>query len=175
MKNLVSAASPRRSLRDRIQTDMYLTRLDWHLEAVLTGKERRATVKELRQALAGDPRDTPSSLRDLGSPKTLARQYAVDDDRRPLWSIGIITAGLALLVYSALFLAFTFGMVAAVDANTPMEAHATFFFVDVTAFSSPDSVGMGWTSSWAWLIVPAIIGVVALLLGARSWRIFNRR
>lgn len=169
------AASPRRSLKDRLLTDLYLTRLEWHLEAVLTGKERRATVKELRQALASDPRDTTSSLRDLGSPRTLARQYGSDDDLRPLWSIGVITAGLALLLYWALFLAFSFGMVAAVDSNTPMEAHATFLFVKVTAFSSADSIGLGWTSSWAWLTVPAVISAVAFLLGARSWRITTSR
>ncbi|MFK0039066.1 hypothetical protein ACIQTW_04420 [Paenarthrobacter sp. NPDC090517] len=175
MSSLEAADPPRRSLRDRIQTDIYLTRLDWHLEAVLAGKERRAVVKELRQALASDPRETTLGLRDLGSPKALARQYAIDDDRQPLWSIGIITAGLALLVYWALFLAFSFGMVAAVDANAPMEAHASFLFVNVTAFASTEAVGMGWTSSWAWLFVPAIIAFAGLLLGARSWRIISPR
>lgn len=173
MNNVEPAASSRRSLKDRFHTDMYLTRLDWHLEAVLTGKERRATVKELRQALASDPRDTTTSLRDLGSPRTLARQYGVDDDLRPLWSIGVITAGLALLVYWALFLTFSFGMLAAIDSNAPMEASATFLFVDVNAFSSADSVGLGWTSSWEWLIVPAIISAVAFILGARTWRAFS--
>jgi hypothetical protein len=62
-------------------------------------------------------------------------------------------------------------MLAAVDSNAPAEAHATFLFVDVEAFSFPDAVGIGWTSSWNWLIVPGAIVVVSFLLGARAWRV----
>jgi hypothetical protein len=167
-----STAQPHRSLRDRMRTSIYLTRLDWHLEAVLPGKQRRATVRELRQALAGDPRGTTIGLNDLGHPKALARQYAEDENRRPLWSIGVITAGLALLVYWTVFLSFSFGMLAVVDSNTPMDAAANFLFVDITAFSTEDSFGIGWTSNWAWLIVPGVIITLALLLGARFWRLF---
>lgn len=74
--SLRAADSPIRSFRDRLRIDWYLTRLDWHLEGVLTGRERKATLCELRQALAGDPRETTVALADLGAPSTLARQYA---------------------------------------------------------------------------------------------------
>ena len=95
---LRSPAASRRSLSARWRTEMYLTRLDWHLEGVLPGKERRETIRELRQALAGDPRDMAAALSDLGSPRALARQYAEDGICRPFWSVGVITAGAALLV-----------------------------------------------------------------------------
>ncbi|KNC18784.1 hypothetical protein AC792_10200 [Arthrobacter sp. RIT-PI-e] len=167
----VVSIPPRRSICDRLRTDLYLMRLDWHLEAVLPGKERRATIKELRQALAGDPRTTSAVLTDLGHPQDLARQYAVDERRRPLWSIGVITAGFALLVYWMVFLSFTFSMLAVVDSRAPMEADATIFLIHVTAFSTGDGVGIGWTSTWAWLVVPGILITIALLLGARAWRL----
>ena len=163
----------RRSLWEKLRAELYLTKLDWHLEAVLPGKARRATIKELRQALASDPRDTDTSLRDLGSPKALAEQYADDAHRRPLWSIGVITAGTAILIYWTVFLTFVFGMLAAVESLGSTEAHATFFTIKVTAYSTPEAIGISWTSDWAWLIVPTIIATIAFLLGARSWRVFN--
>ncbi len=153
---------------------MYLTRLDWHLEAVMPGKERRSTVKELRRTLAGDPRGMRASLQDLGSPKALAEQYADNTHRRPLWSIGVIAAGAALLVYWTVFLSYAFGMLAAVESLGLTEAHATFFTIDVTAYSTAEAFGISWTSDWAWLIVPTIIAAIAFLLGARSWRTITR-
>jgi hypothetical protein len=85
--SLRTAATPKRSFRDRMRTDWYLTRLDWHLEGLVPGRERKATLRELRQALAGDPRDTTAALADLGAPRTLARQYARESPLRPLWSV----------------------------------------------------------------------------------------
>ncbi|MDN4609580.1 hypothetical protein [Arthrobacter burdickii] len=159
-----------RSMGDRLHAEAYLTRLDWHLEAVMPGKERRSTVKELRQSLISDPRGMTSSLRDLGSPKALADQYADDAHRRPLWSIGVIAAGAALLVYWTVFLSYVFGMLAAVESLGSAEADATFFIIKVTAFSTDEGVGIGWTSDWAWLIVPTVLAAFAFLLGARIWR-----
>lgn len=172
--SLRTAATPKRSFRDRMRTDWYLTRLDWHLEGLVAGRERKATLRELRQALAGDPRDTTAALADLGAPSALAQQYAQDSPRRPLWSVGVVVAALTLFVYWLAFLLFAFGMLAAVDSNAPAEAHATFLFVDVEAFSFPDSVGIGWTSSWAWLLVPGALVAVSFLLGSRAWRIAKK-
>lgn len=65
-------------------------------------------------------------------------------------------------------------MLAAVDSAAPAEAHSAFLFVGVEAFSNAEAVGIGWTGGWAWLIVPAVIILVAFLLGARIWRAFRR-
>lgn len=166
--NLGSAVRGR-SLWDRLRTDIYLTRLDWHLEEVTTGKERRAIVRELRHELAGDPRETKVTLRDLGPVKTLAKQYG-DGIRRPMWSIGVIAAGLAFLIYLVVFYTFAFGMLAAVVSVGSTEAQATFLFVDVTAFSEAGTIGIGWTSGWAWFTVPAVIVAITFILGSRLWR-----
>ena len=173
--SLQTAATPHRSFRDRMRTDWYLTRLDWHLEGLVAGRERRAILRELRQALAGDPRDTATALADLGAPGRLARQYAQESPLRPLWSVGVVVAALTLFAYWLSFLLFTLGMLAAVDANAPAEAHATFLFVEVEAFSFSDRVGIGWTSSWNWLLVPGTIIAVSFLLGSRAWRVARKR
>ncbi|MEG9247935.1 hypothetical protein V6S67_07545 [Arthrobacter sp. Soc17.1.1.1] len=165
----------RRSISEKLRADLYLTKLDWHLEGVLPGKARRATVKDLRQSLVSDPRDMSSSLRDLGSPKALAEQYADDTRRRPLWSVGIITAGAALLIYWTVFLSYVFGMLAAVESLGSSEAHARFLTIEVTAYSTAEAVGIGWTSDWAWLVVPIVIATLAFLLGARAWRAIAMR
>ena len=56
-RTLRSQEAPRRSFRDRLRTEKYLTRLGWHLEGVMAGKQRRATIRELRVTLASGPRD----------------------------------------------------------------------------------------------------------------------
>ena len=173
--SLRTAATPQRSVRDRMNTSWYLTRLEWHLEGLVAGRERKAIIRELRQALAGDPRDTTAAIADLGAPKTLARQYASESPHRPLWSVGAVVAALSLSVYWLAFLLFTFGMLAAVDSIAPAEAHATFLFVDVEAFSFPDAVGIGWSSAWNWLVVPGVIVVLTFLLGSRAWRAAGKR
>jgi len=71
---------PRPSFPARLRTETYLARVDWHLEAVMNGKHRRSTIRELRQAILSDPRGIDVSLDDLGSPKSLARQYGDDED-----------------------------------------------------------------------------------------------
>lgn len=160
-----------RSMTDRLRIDTYLMRVDWHLEGVTRGAERKAAIRSLREQLAGDPRDLRTALSDLGPPTALAARYADEGVRRPPWSIGVIIAGVALLVYWIVFLSYTGGMLAVVDSTAPGEAHATFLFIDVMAFSNADGVGIGWTSGWAWLVVPVVIVTIAFLLGARSWRL----
>ena len=164
----------RRSIRDRMRIDTYLLRLEWHLEGILRGADRKATIASLRQELLTDPRDLASALADLGPASVLAARYGDEGERRPLWSIGVIIGAIALLAYWAVFLSYTGGMLAAVDSAAPAEAHSAFLFVGVEAFSNAEAVGIGWTGGWAWLIVPAVIMLVAFLLGARIWRAFRR-
>lgn len=163
-----------RSIRDRIRIESYLTRLEWHLEGVMPGAERKAIAETLRRELMADPRNLATALADLGGPRVLAARYADEGQQRPLWSIGVIIAGIALLAYWAVFLSYTGGMLAAVDSAAPAEAHSTFLFVQVEAFSSSEGIGIGWTSGWAWLLVPGSIMAVAFLAGARAWRALPR-
>lgn len=165
---------PQRSIPDRLRIDAYLLRLDWHLEGSLPSAERKAIIKSLHQELSADRRDLTNALNDLGSPQVLATRYADEGTLRPLWSIGILAAGLTLLVYLALFLSYTGGMLAAVDSAAPARAQSFFLFIQVEAFSTTEGVGIGWTSEWAWLVVPAVIIAIAFLTGARTWRALRR-
>ena len=160
----------RRSIRDRMRIDTYLTRLEWHLEGILSGADRKATIKSLRQELMADPRQLTNVLSDLGPPNVLATRYAEEGERRPLWSIGIIIGGIALLAYWTVFLSYAGGMLAVVDTAALVEARSAFLFIDVEAFSNTEGIGIGWSGGWAWLVVPTAIVVVAFLIGARFWR-----
>lgn len=153
---------------------MYLLRLDWYLEGVTPGFERKRIVRALREEIDADSRPVAVVLTDLGSPRTLARRYGEGGRLRPLWSIGILAAMATLLAYWGVFGAFTGGMLAAVDGAAPMRAEATFLFVPVMAFSDERGIGVGWSGGWEWLAVPAVIVALALLLGARVWRSFRR-
>lgn len=164
----------RRSLRDRMRIETYLTRLEWHLEGVMPGAERKATAETLRRELMADPRNLAMALADLGAPRVLASRYADEGQQRPQWSMGVIVTGIALLAYWAVFLSYTGGMLAAVDSAAPATAHSTFLFIQVEAFSSSDGIDIGWTSGWAWLLVPAAIAAIAFLSGSRVWRALPR-
>lgn len=169
------AKGSRRSIADRLRIEDYLTRLEWHLEGGLPGGERKAVIKGLREELVADPRETGIALRDLGTPRTLAARYADEGVLRPLWSIGIVTAGAALLVYWILFFTYVLGMLAAVDGASAGSATSRFLSIPVQAFSSSEAFGIGWTGGWAWLVVPAVMVLAAFLAGARIWRVFRRR
>ncbi|HXH34456.1 MAG TPA: hypothetical protein VNJ54_08610 [Plantibacter sp.] len=159
-----------RSLLDRFRMDAFLLRVDWHLEGSLPGSDRKAIIESLRQELATEPRELSQALDGLGSPRSLARRYADEGVRRPLWSLGVVIGGLALSIYWAVFLTYTAGMLAAVDSFAPATAHSHFLSIQVRAFSSADGFGIGWTGGWAWLVVPLIIVAVGFLAGARLWR-----
>ncbi|MDN5756472.1 MAG: hypothetical protein L0J68_07070 [Micrococcaceae bacterium] len=166
----------RRSMMDRLRIDLYLMRLDWHLEGGLPGAGRKNVIRSLRDDLLVEPRSTGAALRDLGPASGLAARYGDEGMKRPLWSIGIITAGAALLVYWALFLSYVWGMLAAVDDAGAQQAHSAFLFlVPVTAFDTEAGVGIGWSSGLAWLVVPLVITLLAFALGARLWRLTRRR
>lgn len=156
-----------------LATSTYLLRLDWHLEGITSTSERKRILRTLREEIQSDPRPPHVVLADLGTPRTLAARYGEGERRRPLWSVGVISAAAALLTYWIVFGAFTGGMLAVVGAEAPMTAEAVFVFVPVTAFSNEEGFGIGWSGGWEWLVVPAVIVAISLLLGARAWRLFR--
>lgn len=163
--------APRRSLRERWRMFVYLARFEWHLEGFLQSKERKTAISSLRKEVLADPRDIDVALLALGPPAVLAARWAKEGTVRPLWSIGIIAAGVVLFVYWGLLLSFAAGMLASVRNSGIAEAHAKYLFVDVSASSSGDGISIGWASQGAWLIVPALIIVGAFIVGARLWRL----
>ncbi|WP_315914928.1 hypothetical protein [Arthrobacter sp. lap29] len=161
----------RRSLRERWRMSIYLARFEWHLEGFLRIKERKTAISSLRKELLADPRDISVTVRALGPPAALAARWAKEGTLRPLWSIGIIAVGVVLFVYCGLLLSFAAGLLAAVKNSGIAEAHARYLFVDVSASSNADGIGIGWTSQGALLIVPAVIIIGTFIVGARLWRI----
>jgi hypothetical protein len=166
---------PKLSTSDQTRLDVFILRLEWHLEGKLAGRDRKNAVRSLREEVSTDPRGVKLALADLGIPSALATRYGDDAPPRPLWSIGIVTAASALVIWWALFLCFTGGMLAAVDNLAPAKASATFALVDVTTFSGPDGIGIGWTSGTAWFLVPTCLVLLAFILGSRSWRIITTK
>ncbi|WP_258064888.1 MULTISPECIES: hypothetical protein [unclassified Pseudoclavibacter] len=157
-----------------MRASMYLLRLDWHLEGVVSASERRRILRTLRDEIDTDGRPVQAVIADLGAPRTLAARYGEGGWMRPLWSIGTLTAAAALGTYWVVFLSFAGGMLAVVDSVAPMKAEATFFFVPVNAFSNDQGFGIGWSGGWEWLVVPIVIIAIFLLVGARVWRLFRR-
>ena len=150
---------------------LYLSRFEWHLEGFLQSKERKAAIRSLRKELIEDPRDINVALHALGPPAALAARCAREGTLRPLWSIGIIATGVVIFVYWGRLLSFGAGMLAALTNSGITEAHATFLLIDVTASSNAAGISIGWTSQAVWLVIPAIIIILAFLLGSRLWRI----
>ena len=117
-----------------------------------------------------------ATLRGLGTPRVLALGYADGQTAsRPRWSGGIVAAGVALFLYWIAFFSYTLGMLAVVNQYDLGEARSQFLFIGVIAFSHHDGIDVGWTSTWAWLIVPIILVGIVFLLSSRAWRAFGRK
>lgn len=176
MDKLASRRPRRLTARDALRRDWFLQSLEWHLEGIVSGRERREIVRTIREDLAADERPMSIALDDLGSPRTLARRYADDESSpRPTWSIGIIWGGAAHLAYWFTFAVYTFGMLSVVAQSSLTEAHSRFFLADVLAFANDDGIGIGWTGDAAVILMPAAVDAVAVLLGARAWRALPSR
>ena len=172
--------SSRLGARDQLRRDWYLFRVDFFLDtaALVTRRERKRILASLRADIDTEAvqRGVDATLKGLGAPRALALGYADGQSAsRPRWSGGVVTAGIALLLYWIIFFSYTLGMFTVVDQNDLGEARARFLFIDVVAFSNQEGIGIGWTSTWAWLVIPLILVGVVFLLSSRVWRMFGRK
>lgn len=163
---------------DRWRRDWYVARVEWHLDSLVPGRERRRITASLRDDITTESsrHGLHDTLAGLGDPRTLARNY-VDSAAplRPKWSRGIVAAGAALLLYWAVFFCYALGMLAVVDQSSMAHAESQFLFIDVIAFSDASAHGVGWSGGFAWLLTPLIIIAVAFVLASCAWRAGNRR
>lgn len=172
--------SLRLGARDRLRRDWYLFRVDFFLDtaALVSRRERKRILASLRADIDAEAMDhgLDTTLSGLGAPRLLALGYSDGQTAsRPHWSGGIVAAGLALWLYWVVFFSYTLGMLAVVDQYDLGEARSQFLFIDVIAFSRDNGVGVGWTSTWAWLVVPLILVAVVFLVSSRAWRAFGRK
>lgn len=166
--------------RDHLRRDWYLLRVDFFLDvaALVSRRERKRILASLRADIDAEAmqHSLDATLRGLGTARALALGYSDEQTvPRPRWSGGIVAAGVALLLYWIVFFSYTLGMLAVVDQYDLGEARSRFLFIDVIAFSHQDGIGVGWTSSWAWLIVPIILVGIVFLVSSRAWRAFGRK
>jgi hypothetical protein len=156
-----------------ILREWYLLRIDWHLDALVPGRERRRVVRSLRESIDVESATAPLSevLAGLGSPRALATSHAEGSALRPRWITGMVTAAIALVLYWAVFFSYLWGMLAVVDQLQLGEVHSRFILIEVVAFAEADAFVVGWGGEPFWLLLPlAIIGVV-FLIASRSWRV----
>jgi hypothetical protein len=155
-----------------MRREWYLLRVDWHLDALVSGRERKLILGSLRESIVAESATVPLSevLAGLGSPRALATSHAEGSPPRPRWIVGIVAAASALVLYWAVFFSYLLGMLAVTDQLQLGEVHSRFALIDVVAFADTDGVGVGWTGGLAWLLLPlAVVGLV-FLIASRLWR-----
>jgi hypothetical protein len=154
---------------------LYLARVDWHLDWLAPGPERKRIVKSLREDIAAESahHDVGAALAGLGDPERLALGYAGDARQGPRWSHGLAWSGIALFAYGVVFVAYVLGMLAVVEAAGLGQARSRFLLIEVTAYADQSGFGVG-LSGVAGLLIPLIAGAVVFLLASRTWRAFRR-
>lgn len=163
-------------LSEWLQRELYLTRVEWFLDSLVPGHERKRIIRVLREDIAAESpaNRIPQVLAGLGDPKELALSYAGDAAvQRPRWNTGVIAGGAALLLYWVVFCAYVFGMLAVVEQAGIGEAQSRFLFIEVSAFADASHIGFGWDSGIAWLLVPLTVVAVVFLVASRAWRLLR--
>lgn len=171
--------SGQESIRPRLtqaaRREWFLFKVDIFLDGRVSGRERKRILREIRTGIISDSasQDHEGVIAGLGSAKDLAASYAQGAPKtHPLYSVGLAAAMLTLMLYGFVHLIFAIGMLAVVE-QTGGEFHATFFWVDVLAFSNNDGIGVGWSGTAVfWL--PVAFAAVTFALAARVWRVFRR-
>ncbi len=162
---------------DWLRREWYLARVDWSLENLVSGSERKRIISSLQDDIAAESsrHGLHNTLAGLGDPRALAHSYADGTTRpRPKWVSGIVAAGVVLLLYWIVFFSYTLGMLAVVEQSEMGEAQSRFLLIDVGVFASESGIGIGWGGGGAWVLVPLIIVSVVFLLVSRAWRVFIR-
>ena len=163
-------------LRHALGREGYLFKVDLYLDGKVPPRQRKRILADLRNSIDADAQDSTLEevLAGLGKPRELAADYAQGSDQpRLLWSTGAAAALCMLMVYWFFLLTYTLGMLA-VTIQVGGEFQARFLVVDVTAFSAPDSIGIGWTGDAA-LWFPVVLALMAFIAASRVWRLVGRR
>lgn len=167
---------PTLGLRHALAREWYLFKVDLYLDGRVPTRIRKRILADLRNSIDSDAGSSSVKevLKGLGRPGELAASYAEGADQtRPLWTAGAVAALGMLTVYWLFLFTFTFGMLA-VAMQAGGEFHSHFFFLQVTAFSGDDGVGIGWTGNAA-LWFPLTLAAIAFIPASRAWRMFGRR
>lgn len=161
--------------RHALSREQYLFRVDLYLDGRIPGRQRKRILADLRNSIDAEAESNTLQeiLLGLGQPRDLAAGYLEGADHsRPLWAAGGVAAMCTLMAYWVLLFTYTFGMLS-VAHEMGGEFASHFFFVEVTAFSDDNGIGIGWTGSAA-LWFPLALATTAFVVGSRAWRVFRR-
>lgn len=173
---VASGSTSAGGLRVTWKRDWYLARVDWYLDSLVSGRERKRIIDTLRDDIDAEltSGSIEQALDGLGNPRRLAALYAEGiQRRRPRWIAGIVASGAALMLYWLVFLSYTLGMLAVVESSGVGESHSSFVFFEALAFSGADGIGIGWSGDAA-LVVPVVLVTAVFVLVSRVWRLFAR-
>jgi hypothetical protein len=162
------------TITDRLRRWSYLQDVSLWLDP-MPGSRRREILRDLRANLGDAALDVgmDRAIEDLGRPRALAREYLQAEPRnRPVWAAGVVAAGAVLLVGMLGWLTYAFGMADALMSVGGGTAEGGYLGLRVVTEAGPAVLGFE-TSGWSWPLTTAVL--LALLLGARAWRLLARR
>ncbi|WP_104139905.1 MULTISPECIES: hypothetical protein [unclassified Cryobacterium] len=126
--------------------ESYLFRLDLWLEELVSMRERRSILREIRGNIKVDAaaRDIDTTLDSLGPPRTLARSFAeTNRSNRPFWNRAIYWFTGLLLLWFTLSFFYTAGMLSALLSSGAHSAESYFLGLPVSAFNRESGIGIG--------------------------------
>lgn len=172
-----TTARTRPSIADRLRREWFLTKLSLYLEDV-PGRDRRAIYTDLRADLgaAAQVHGMHAAIADLGPVAVLAQDYRTAQGRKlPQWWVGGLAAGFLAALTMFTLLAYTVGLLDAVDstAGAMTTAHGSFFWTRVSVENSPDALSASFDGAGP--LIGLALCFVTFFLAARGWRQWTHR
>ena len=165
----------RLSTSDALRQDWYLLRFSWSMQDY-PRKEYRRIKRELRAETRAAAAEVGMrrALRDLGHPRVLAETYIAEYGKRlPRYNTGIIAAGLAVALIVYLFMAYSFGVLDAIESMGGGSVTRYPFGSETVFTHTAQEISVAAVGSPGWLLVYAGAAVVAFVLGSRLWRVLG--
>lgn len=164
--------STKLSIADRFHRYVYLQKLDLWLVA-LPSARRRSVLKELKGYLGEMAAEVgmKDAIDELGTPRSVAKDYVDDPVKGPNWVMGALAAILTFFAFAYALMFFSFGMLDALLSSGAASGTGNFLGLTLQATNNASELGVEIQGfSWIWLLAVVLIG----LTGARVWRIFKR-
>lgn len=167
----------RAPLADTIRREWFLTTLSLHLED-LPGRDRRAIHADLRADLADAARaqGMRAAIADLGPAATLAQGYRTAQGRKlPRWWVGGLAAGITAVLGTSMLLAYTLGLLDAVEsaAGDMTTAHGSFFWTQVSVENTSGALSASFEGTGP--LIGLALFFTVFFVAARGWRLWTRR
>ncbi|MFV0523905.1 MAG: hypothetical protein ACK5RL_05345 [Acidimicrobiales bacterium] len=164
-------------LADRIRIESALFRLDFWLDLANVGRSRRKDIRrDLRANLmaAAHTKGVDAALVDIGSLRSLAREYAAGNDRVVRWSAGLTAAVTVAAVYLLLAMLAALNWASGVMDGGATTAQGHLFPFLWSSVSYADLPGGGFEVDTNFGPGALAVFAVTFILVARPWRLLRR-